>query len=90
MPRIALLKWHDADLKKKRDMLIGLCSICFYPFILLSVLIVGIFGQQSSSGWKKCSIGWLFHHYASLNVKVTIALLAIRKHDEQVIRYGSS
>lgn len=55
LPKAALIKWHNADLKKNvaRDILTGICSIVFYPLILINALMLGLFAQQKKASWQK-------------------------------------
>lgn len=48
LPKTALLKWYDADLKKNKikDIVSGICSFIFYPFVLISALLLIILGHQ--------------------------------------------
>ncbi len=55
LSKTALLKWYDADTRenKIRDMLTGISSCLFYPFVLLSALMLGLFAHQKRLSWHK-------------------------------------
>ena len=66
LPKMALFKWHNAESKKAKvhDILIGISSLAFYPFVLLTALILTILSQQ-----KKAS---------SLNIFRNMAITPLR------------
>lgn len=52
LTKTPLLKWFNADKRKANDFCAGLFSVMLYPLLILSGILIGVFGRPTWKEWK--------------------------------------